>query len=465
MTTVKPPPVPVLVGDTPEGDYWEMPRKEYVVATALLCSELFLAIVTNIALIVTIWHSPSLKTPPNAYLVNICVNNLLLAVSMILSFALLLVTGSEPDSTGANILGGVQHFLCTLCLLQYWSIFSAIGYYRSRTIKKPTMTLKVRRTTIFRSIVVGWTVSLLLAVGLTAVHAQAKSSMSYVSFRRTVNQTEVTMLTGPEGGQSAMLALTLVAVFVCLGIIINSYYWILRELHVTTLTVQNRVSPWTRSSSVSSDDNELIVQKRSYKPEEEHASRPPFVISNGHVSDAGMVVHFDKRSQSISFQEEAVALEHPIRAHSSYQTHRKLEGTLSTASQGSPNRQQLGVTPFTDISPGAELQRFQRLKNHCALRNQSWRKDRTSLSGATKNSLVMLATFLVCSLPLVITSIPTVLATDNLHNFNTTLLFCTLVFYLNSPAYPAWYLIGSKRVRKCLARLFENTLIKLNIRQ
>ena len=106
------------------------------------------------------------------------------------------------------------------------------------------------------------------------------------------------------------------------------------------------------------------------------------------------------------------------------------------------------------------------MKNNYALRNQSMRRDQISLSSATKNSLIMLSMFLLCSLPMLITSIPGVLRPgSSTAAMNTPLLVSRIVFLLNCPAYPIWYLIFSKRVRKCLNKLYDNVLLHHNMRQ
>jgi hypothetical protein len=45
------------------------------------------------------------------------------------------------------------------------------------------------------------------------------------------------------------------------------------------------------------------------------------------------------------------------------------------------------------------------------------------------------------------------------------LLACRLLFHLNSPAYPLWYLLFSVRVKTCLTRMLEAFLARLNVTQ
>ena len=443
-------------------ELWTMSSELFAVAMATLSAEILLSVVTNIILMVTIWSSPSLKTPPNSHLVNICVNNLLLVVCMGCSVVSLAWSGGATEDHVTKISGDIKVFLTVMCFLQYWCIFAAIGHYRSRTLRKPSMSLKVRRKVIVRTILAGWLVSSALSLALVLCFKMDISVVSWNAFRRTINSTEAEALSRPNPGQTAMLVLTFLTIVICLAVITSSYYYIMKTLVAAQPVCKNKVSPWVRSSSVSSDDNDLILNKRSYRPDSEVNgtwSKGPFTISKGNVAD-NFVVHYSKRAQSLT-TEEVCALENPIRAHCEYEAHRQLRATLSnTTIQGAG-----GGGGFTDISPGAELQRFQRMKNSCALRNQSWRRDRVSLSSATKNSLVMVTAFVFSSLLLCVCSVPGVLSSTSTSHLTTTLLFCQLVFYLNAPAYPIWYLIFSKQVRKCLHTLCENTLIKMKIRQ
>ena len=138
-----------------------------------------------------------------------------------------------------------------------------------------------------------------------------------------------------------------------------------------------------------------------------------------------------------------------------------LQRQLSMGSNGRTS----SFPEFTDISPAGELQRLERLKNTYALRSQTLRKDRISLSNATKNSIVMVLTYFVCSLPMVICSMPGVLSQESPEDMSVPLLFSKIVFFLNAPSYPLWYLIFSRRVRKCLGRMTEHVLVKLHVKR
>ena len=138
------------------------------------------------------------------------------------------------------------------------------------------------------------------------------------------------------------------------------------------------------------------------------------------------------------------------------------QSQLSNASNTSSKSR---FAEFTDISPSGEVERLERLKNKCALRNQTLRKDRISLSYATKNSIVMILTYVTCSLPMILCTLPGVLKTDSPSDISIPQMFCRILFYLNAPAYPLWYLIFSRRVRKCLGRMSEHWMIRLHLKR
>ncbi len=454
----------VLSSNSDDESIWNMPEGVYISVIVILSCELIMAIMTNALLIVTICYSPSLKTPPNAQLVSICINNLLLALCMLLSGVTLLSANGQSycQDIVSHTIGHVQLFLTVTCLLQYWCIFSSIGFYRSKTIKKPSMSLRTRRRIIRSSIWIGWLTSCSLSLILTLTHREILTAVSWNPFKGKVHMEDLDFLQSPNIQQSSIMVVILIGFFIGIAVIILSYHKIFKTLHVARPIGRNRVSPWAIQPSLSSDDNDLTFGgRRSYRPTETTWSKSPFMISNGNTINENTTVHYQKRHQSLTF--DVFALENPLRAHSiKTQGHLQLQATLSTTSNMSGHST---FMDFTDITPTGELQRLQKVKNHFALRSQSLRHDRVSLSAATKNSLVMLATYFTLSFPMVICSLPNVLSTNTIGEMSIPLLFCRLAFYLNAPAYPIWYLVFSRRVRQCLHRLREHVLIKLNIRK
>lgn len=453
----------------------------FIFSITILTLELLIGIISNILLVSTICNSPSLKTPPNALLVNICANNLVLCLCMFISLiSYILSVSLEPDKLEVfNVLGYLQLFLRVTVFMQYCTIFTSIGYYRCKTVKSPSKSVAWRTRIIMKSIVFGWTISLILATSLTIAYRTENTALSWNPFRKTFDICDIDIDSNLDASQVALLYILLFIVLVLFGIIIKSYYYIIKTLFKANAVCKNKVSPWVkRTSTDSSDGNDLMgTSQRSYKPEESvdmsQAPRSAFVISNGQVLVDNFMVHYQKRNNSISFVDEAFALENPLKAQngkdygSNSMTKKKpLSSQLSTISQGSA-KSNVRCADFTDISPGAQLHRFQSIKNKLALQNQSLRRDRISLGGATKNSVIMILTFFLCSTPGFICSIPGVLNTDKFtaDTLSQTLLMCQLLFYVNAPAYPIWYLVFSKRVRKCLLKLFDTALIRFKIRQ
>ncbi|ELU08429.1 hypothetical protein CAPTEDRAFT_217947 [Capitella teleta] len=449
---------------------WVMPSPLVHTAAAVIGIEALLSLTLNTILIATINHSPNLKTPPNSLLLNICVNNLVVVLSMVCSLVTLAESGDVSNSWLLETSTDLQEFLTALCFMQYWWIFAAIGHYRCKTLRKPALPLRVRCRIIYRTIVAGWVLSVLLALALALSFKGNASIMSWNSFRRCVNETETELLQhAPNDGQIAILALALVAVAACGVVIISSYFFIMKTLIKAQPVGNNRVSPWAVPPSISIDDQggESDTNKRSYCPQNEPCSgdwKEPYCISNGEVTK-DFVVHYSKSTQSLAVIENS-ALDNPLRTHQA-SPHLPLCSILPDAPHADVHNQQESArtTAFTDISPSAQLQRFQRMKNSCALRNQSWKRDRVSLTSATKNSMAMIVTFGFTSMPLLVCTIPGVLGANSTEHVSVTLLYCRLAFFLNSAVYPIWYLIFSKQVRKCFGTMIENMLIKLKLRQ
>lgn len=401
-----------------------------------------------------------MQTPPNAHLVNICVTNLSLCIGMLLSIASLLCQSPGVE----RVLGDLQLFVCVTCFLQYWSIFADIGFYRCKTIKRPSMPLRRRRRMIVRSIIVGWVGAIVLGIVVTVVFADGHSTVSWNPFRRRIATAGSAWNQPMDVRQTVALYAVLLAIAGCVVMLVKSYYCIFKTLYRAWPLWRTRVAPWTRTGSLSSDGGEWPrPNRRAYRPEEQACNRSVFTISSGGTTAAdNFVVHFQKPNHSLTL-DEIFALETPLNAHVQIirSAHRHLQPTLSNTSLPARRR----YLEFSDISPGAELVRFQRIKNNCAMRTQSLRSDRGSLSGATRNSLIMIGIFLLCSAPLCVCAVPGVLVTSSVGTVTTTLLFCRLTFYVNAPLYPIWYLMFSKRVRKCLHKLYETILVRMNIRQ
>ncbi|GFO09794.1 hypothetical protein PoB_003629900 [Plakobranchus ocellatus] len=166
------------------------------------------------------------------------------------------------------------------------------------------------------------------------------------------------------------------------------------------------------------------------------------------------------------------------RSRSALGQRRKLTATLSTTSTSSLRSP---APEFTDISIGADLIRFQvststnkltdlvipcqiyidKKREHQNTLHQRCspfrRSDTISLNAAIRNSLAMLLTYCTCSLPLVIMSVPGTASSGSLAALQRVqvLMLCRILFSLNAPAYPLWYLCCSGTVRKCFSRLWE----------
>ena len=109
---------------------WQMTSQTWLASVCTVTSLAAASSVANVLLIGTILSSPSLNTPPNAHLINICICNLLLTLSMLFSMTSMAVCDVIGPSSPIRELGCVQLFLMCTSFLQYLATFSAIGHYR-----------------------------------------------------------------------------------------------------------------------------------------------------------------------------------------------------------------------------------------------------------------------------------------------------------------------------------------------
>ncbi|GFO09797.1 hypothetical protein PoB_003630200 [Plakobranchus ocellatus] len=101
-----------------------------VAVTVILAGNVAFSLFLNILLVLIIQYSPSLRTPPNSHLLNICINNLMLCLNMVLCILCLTFNSVDLGLDESEMLSGLQLFLTYNSLLQYWGTFASIGYYR-----------------------------------------------------------------------------------------------------------------------------------------------------------------------------------------------------------------------------------------------------------------------------------------------------------------------------------------------
>ena len=113
----------------PAAAVWRHPPAVVAAATAALLAVSVAGAALNALLVLTVHSSPSLRTPPNSQLLNICLNGLLLALHALLALPALHLdrglqgghdTGGAGGAGGAGgtALSGLQLFLAMHCLLQ-----------------------------------------------------------------------------------------------------------------------------------------------------------------------------------------------------------------------------------------------------------------------------------------------------------------------------------------------------------
>ncbi|KAK3773074.1 hypothetical protein RRG08_016178 [Elysia crispata] len=288
----------------------------------------------------------------------------------------------------------------------------------------------------------------------------------------------------PHSSHEEHVAVTMVILLAFsagLIVILTAYHSICKTLNAVSYVGRNRISPRQTSPHFQSDSSDLTLSMaRSYRPQ--YTISSPSYLGGTLTRDHKEVfqVVFNKNENSVTIDDSQISTSlcqdedrprrTPAPGHaptppstiersrtlSEYGQRRKLTATLSNTSTGSLRSR---APEFTDISIGADLLRFQREHQNSlhqrvpALR----RSDPISLSSAIRNSLAMLLTYCTCSLPLVIMSVPDAAWTTALGSSQRVqiLMLCRILFSLNAPAYPLWYLCCSDTVRKCFSRLWE----------
>lgn len=450
--------------------FWFMPFSASIIAIVYLAFNIAVGTAANCLLIIIINYSPTLKTPANSHLINICANNLVLCFCMVLSLISILL---PTDFKGKiNILAGFHIFLTSNCFLQYLGTFASIGYYRSKIIRTPSLVIKRRRQIITRCLATSWAtsviVSLMICLSLIENDVYACSTVNPFQKEFLACDGEIKL-----SSQRIGIVVVNITVFcIILVIIISSYHKVFKALNKGNPFGRNRVLPISRSLSLPSEVGDMInnggiAHTANGTENGGNPDRTIYSVSRKEVSTNGEITVHYQRNDSINMLtfEDIIALENPILAtHMRRQVmqRRPLQLTRSNTS----NTSVMSKCPdFTDISASADLQRYQNMKNKSALRNLFLRRDRVGLNSATRNSLVMLASFAVCSLPMFICTIPTILSNVSEYHRILILMFTQLAFCLNAIINPLWYLIQNKRVRKCLLRVAETLCVKLDIRR
>lgn len=448
---------------------WFLPFTATVITIVYLAFNIALGSAANCLLIIIINYSPTLKTPANSHLINICANNLVLCLCMLISLISVLL---PTDFKGKiNILTGFHVFLTSNCFLQYWGTFAAIGYYRSKIIRTPSLVLKRRRKIITRCLATSWATSVIvsLMVCLSHIEHDIYACITINPFQKAF------LMCGNQNKLSSqrigIVVVNLTVFCTILFVIVSSYHKVFKALNKGNPFGRNRVLPTSRSLSIPSDVGDImnssVLNDLNGQENAGHTDKTIYSVSRRDICVNGEITVHYQRNDSINMLtfEDIMALENPIlatRMRRQIMQKRPLQLTRSNASNTSVMSK---CQDFTDISAGADLQRYQNMKNKSALRNLFLRRDRVGLNSATRNSLVMLASFVVCSLPMFICIIPAVLSQVSENHRVLVLLFTQLAFCLNSPIYPLWYLIQNKRVKKCLLRVTETMCVKLDLRR
>ena len=396
----------------------------------------------NAILIVTICCSPILKTPPNFLLINICVNNLFIALATALSQIILLRGSSNMDSYAEMALK-FEFFFTILCYIVYWNLFSAVAYYRLRTLRNPKMTLSDRKIIIRTSLVTVWFISVILATGFALLFDQKAyfTSKNCGIFENYLNF---------SAGQMIVLIFFIANVVICACLIGYSFFSIFKTLYCKRSVKKTRIVP-------------ILMARHNYD------ISTSFALSK-QQSDCTYAVN--SNIFTISLSDNSIAECELIEREQSYCSNMQLKNyTPSRLNKNTVHKQEAnengktkhsvpskGSCDFTDITVGSELHQLQFANHRLALRKQLFgcQQKSSGLTVTTRNSVVMISLFLVTSLPLVIAVLLNLLVPDHQVSIVSFVVISQVIFNLSGTLYPVWYFIFTNKVRRCLSVIAFN---------
>lgn len=406
-----------------------------VVILCILAIVCFTSLLGNALLLITISVSYSLRTPPNAHLTNICINSLVVCCCT----ALALASMTTSSQTVADSLNYSRVYFCTNSVMQYWFSFAIITMYRYKIIKQPSMTTSHRTVLVRRSIVISWLCSLMLSLSVVLCNNGSALFLVWCSFDTRVECFRTT--SGSHDSCSAVIGY-FVGVMFALGLVtmMVSFRKVCQTLHSSAK--RSRVKPLNLVSSVSArvdsvaniqhEHSDLMVMK------DDLTRRRLYIIRNG----GWVTPEPGTQNNQTTYYNQSQTMP----------TTRSRQTSSALATSHRPSNEIFSrFTEFTDISPSSILFQHGDIKVRFAAK-----RHQETLYSATKNTLIMLAIFLLSITPIFIASFPGTRSPLNPGQEKTLLIVCQMVYFLNGPTYSLWYLFFSKKVRSCLAKLKEN---------
>ncbi|CAH1237830.1 Hypp5454 [Branchiostoma lanceolatum] len=449
---------------------------EVAVSSAAMISLLIFSMIFNMLLGGTLALTPSLRTPPNALLMNICVTSLVLCVSMAMQLSSVL----DPLRPLPGPVCDAVLFLDSLCGIEYWFSFISIAVYRIKTLHDTQFSVRYKKTLAAVCISAGWLVALLFSTIITARDAKDTDRLLSCPFSKVLR-----IRPGPTQKNSTLFTVCVLLVTLCLSgflVIVYAYINVFKKAKPLkySRTKINQVNPLepangtrqapVKHSPVASVHEMVVLENRL--PHNDL----PFYRTQHVIAWAG----------SDPAERAAAAADNNVNFSAIVcKDRRSTHGSLPSVSDDMETSDISGtMTSYKyRMSRPVKQQVLQQVENKLENPNATHRdaalalartysrrkKDRLGRTPtdqmAARNSIAMVVIYIIFTVPIIVLTFQDLVGVEERLDNVLTQRTCKLIFYVNGTAYPVWYLLFSPTVRNCIKSVIESALVYLSARK
>ncbi|KAI8492237.1 hypothetical protein Bbelb_301340 [Branchiostoma belcheri] len=450
---------------------------EVAVSSAAMISLLIFSMVFNLLLGGTLALTPSLRTPPNALLMNICVTSIVLCVSM----AMQLPSVLDPQRPLTGPVCDAVLFLDSLCGIEYWFSFISIAVYRIKTLHDTQFSVRYKKTLAAVCISAGWLIALLFSTIITARDAKDADRLLACPFSRVLR-----IRPGPTQKNSTLFTVCVLLVTLCLSgflVIVYAYINVFKKAKPLkySRTKINQVNPLepangtTRQASVkhspAASVHEMVVLENRLPHNDLPFYRTQHVIAwagsdpaeraaaaaDNNVNFSAIVCK-DRRSTQGSLPSVSDDMETS-----------DISGTMTSYKyrMTRPVKQQVLQQVENKLAnPGANHRDAALTLARTYSRRKKDRLGRTPTDQmAARNSIAMVVIYIIFTVPIIVLTFQDLMGVEERLDNVLSQRTCKLIFYVNGTAYPVWYLLFSPTVRNCIKSVIESAAVYLTARK
>ncbi|XP_035689565.1 uncharacterized protein LOC118424865 [Branchiostoma floridae] len=449
---------------------------EVAVSSAAMISLLIFSMIFNLLLGGTLALTPSLRTPPNALLMNICVTSVVLCVSM----AMQLPSVLDPERPLPDNVCDTVLFLDSLCGIEYWFSFISIAVYRIKTLHDTQFSVRYKKTLAAVCISAGWLVALLFSTIITARDAKDTDRLLACPFSKVLR-----IRPGPTQKNSTLFTVCVLLVTLCLSgflVIVYAYINVFKKAKPLkySRTKINQVNPLepangTRQASVKHSPvasvHEMVVLENRlphndlpfYRTQHVIAwagtdpAERPAAVPESNVNFSAIVCK-DRRSTQGSLPSVSDDMETS-----------DISGTMTSYKyrMSRPVKQQVLQQVENKLeNPSANHRDAALTLARTYSRRKKDRLGRTPTDQmAARNSIAMVVIYIIFTVPIIVLTFQDLVGVEERLDNVLSQRTCKLIFYVNGTAYPVWYLLFSPTVRNCIKSVIESALVYLSARK